>query len=167
MGVDEDKTPDFQDLGDLEGGDPRVFNVLENGAGDDTIDTLVRHVLGQFMSVGDEVYIVPRLIVHADVRGRVWNPRAVARVSLSRLPPRSKLDHPRMGNPGQLLDEPRDRGNVDVRCKRSASTNSESRRALLDGAQNRSRMTKNIELKISFTPLSFLFGHMTLLSRTV
>ena len=93
VGMDKDNTPDFQDLGDLEGGDPRVFDVLENGAGDDAIDTLAWDVLGQFMGVGDEVYVLPRLIVHADVRGRVRDPGAVAGVPLSRLPPRSKLEH--------------------------------------------------------------------------
>jgi hypothetical protein len=40
MGMDEDYAADFQDLGDLEGGDPRVFDVFEIGAGDDAIDTL-------------------------------------------------------------------------------------------------------------------------------
>lgn len=134
--MDEDNTPDFQDLGDLEGGDPRVFDVLENGAGDDAIDTLVWDVLGQFMGVGDEVYVLPRLIVHADVRGRVRDPGAVAGVPLSRLPPRSKLDHLRMGNPAQLFDKSQHRGNVDVRCVSSASSDSESRRAPLDNAHD-------------------------------
>lgn len=136
VGMDEDNTPDFQDLGDLEGGDPRVFDVLENGAGDDAIDTLAWDVLGQFMGVGDEVYILPRLIVHADVRGRVRDPSTVAGVPLSRLAPRSKLDHPRIGNPGQLFDEPHHCGDVDVRCESSASSDFESRRAPLDDAQD-------------------------------
>ena len=54
MGMYEDNTPDFQDLGDLEGSDPRVFDMLENGARDDAVDTLAWDVLGQFMGVGDE-----------------------------------------------------------------------------------------------------------------
>jgi hypothetical protein len=89
----------------------------------------------------------------------------VARFPLSWLPPRSKLDHPRMGNPGHLFNKSRDRGDVDVRCRRSASSDSESRRPPLDDAQNRSRKTKPIRSKMSFTPLPF--AHMTLLSRSM
>src|SRR5262245_35443363 len=143
VGMDEDNTLDFQDPGDLEGGDPRVFDVFENGAGDDAIDALVWNVLGQFMGVGDEVYVLAPLIVHADVRDRVRDPGAVAGVSLSRLPPRSKLDHPRMGNPGQLFNEPQHCGDVNVECASSASSDSESRRAPLDDAQDPTWKTKS------------------------
>src|SRR5262245_57475904 len=92
-------------------------------------------------------------------------PCAVAGVPLSRLSPCSKLDHPRMGNPGQLFDKPRHRGDIDVRCNSNASSESECRHTLLDNAQNRSRKTKPIRSKMSFTPLPF--AHMTLLPRTV
>jgi hypothetical protein len=88
------------------------------------------------MGVGDEVYVLPHLIVNADVRGRVRNPDVVAGVPLARLAPRSKLDHPRMGNPGQLFDKPHHRGDVDVRCESSASSDFESRCALLDDTQD-------------------------------
>ena len=71
------------DLGDLES----VFDVFENGAGNDAIDTLIWDVRGQFMGVGDEVYVLPRLIVHTDIRGRVKGPGAMAGVALSRVSP--------------------------------------------------------------------------------
>ncbi len=47
-----------------------------------------------------------------------------------------KLDHLRMGNPAQLFDKSHHRGNVDVRCVSSASSDSESRRAPLDNAHD-------------------------------
>ena len=58
--------------------------MFENGAGNDAIDTLIWDVRGQFMGVGDEVYVLPRLIVHTDIRGRVKGPGAMAGVALSR-----------------------------------------------------------------------------------
>jgi hypothetical protein len=64
-----------------------------------------------------------------------------------------------MGNPAQLFDKSHHRGNVDVRCVSSASSDSESRRAPLDNAHDADSGAKSahnhVELSMRIDNLSW------------
>src|SRR5215469_15536625 len=112
MSMNEDAASFLQDRGDLMGGDPRIFDVLEDRARHDAVKAFLREVTRQLVNIGDQIDILARQVVHSGVLLGVRHPNAVTRALLAILAAGTEFDDRRVRDSRELLDELHDGGQV-------------------------------------------------------